>query len=331
MPKTPTETMFGSNKPYKTIKKVKPHSRLKAPIKLKPKIDGISITMPIHEKEEQKQISSILSHLLTDKTLTQYYGYATKGGYRRSVLFYPVNEIYSAPPFLVQADPYDGSKAFMRFDWNPSRFSNAQLKDIKLQLYDLLNINWPVKLISLGRVTRLDIAVDLRGIHIDDLVIHNKWSRAMGLYTGADGRTETIYFGKQTSSQLCAYDLVKKAKEKGWPVPEVPMTRIERRYRKRAMVSELADLPNLLKNIVVHHPNPDTFPIGSGTFETFRNHCQMRGTKRALEAVPVLRRKQMVNWMQTQEANWWSPTSLWNSWPATLKKHGLLHSKKEEG
>jgi len=315
-----------SNKPHKGPSSAEDHVEPKRPILHKPKIDKLSVVLPIENLQERDHVIHALNGMIMLGGPTGFYAPGTKkGGYKQSVRIHSYTKAgHPSKEFmLVQANPSNEKKAFMRCEWNPARLGPVGFAQMKHEMETEVLPNWLVKLISLGRVTRLDIAVDLRGTHMDDLIIRNKQSRAMTLITGTDGRTETIYFGKPKSNQLSAYDLVKKAKAKGLPIPKVPMTRIEKRWKNPGMVKELPNLKNPLSGITIYHPDPISYHGPKVGYESFRNLCQVRGVKRALEQQPYTMKKLTKPWLEAQRAKWWAPNALWSHWPTVLENAGL--------
>ena len=105
----------------------------------------------------------------------------------------------------LEAGPRWPGQASYRIDFNPSKLS----KDGRLQLKAFLDPRIdadPVEFFRDGRVTRVDLAVDLPGFHLEDFIVRSSRLQKHGVYADRYGLIRTTYLGTPTSSRVVAYE-----------------------------------------------------------------------------------------------------------------------------
>jgi hypothetical protein len=238
---------------------------------------------------------------------------------------------------LVQGGNWDSKKNFMRLEWNPSSLGLKGLDYLQQDFNDFLP-DWRQRILEAGRVTRVDIACDFTKIKVDDIIAWSKKVQKYGLFTNAAGETETLYLGDKKSNQVVIYDRVARVKEENQaamkkygttavlkPVPKHPVTRIERRLRKNSIdVADLLGLSNPFSGVEVFQPKPNQFPVSHYRYPAFRNMAQMRGYRRAVDALPPAYRAKYEKKLLASKADWWDADSVWKHWPHALRRAGLL-------
>ena len=167
------------------------HGDLKSFIVLQPKIDKLSMTFDLPEKEEGKAILESLEKLA--KPGSNFTKLKAAGRYTRR---FHVQLWENDSKVLIEAAPKGevNPPPFFRVEFNPDKLGSDGISE----LWDKLipDHAWPF-VVEHSRVTRLDIAVDMLGIGPDSLLI-DRISKApkLGkriLYVGSTGSTETIY------------------------------------------------------------------------------------------------------------------------------------------
>lgn len=158
---------------------------------------------------------------------------ASGGAYHWACRFYCGQPEKKDPFVLVQAGPRKGAGVFVRVDWNPARFTMLQRSRLMEQLRVMINFHLtPGELLSRCYVSRLDIAIDVRGVRPRDFLFTVGKVRtqatvcALGkLCTGP----QTLYFGRMGAPQLRVYDKTAEiaSKTKGQIPAEVPIMRME--------------------------------------------------------------------------------------------------------
>lgn len=137
----------------------------------------------------------------------------------------------------------------LRLDMNPRKVGTQGFKQLIKLLEPIFSIN---KMAEAARITRLDVAVDVVGVRVNEVLATYKKQGTRSLYVGRDGALETIYIHrkrppfkqkedkwgplkaihpKQPAGKvvLKLYDRVKERGAIGQPPPysDAPITRIE--------------------------------------------------------------------------------------------------------
>ena len=237
----------------------------------------------------------------------------------------------------LHAGNKDDKKNFLRLEWNPSALGLKGLDYLQQEFGDFLP-DWRQRILETGRVPRVDIACDFTKIKVDDIIVWSKKVQKYGLFTNANGETETLYLGDKKSNQVVVYDRIAKLKEENQeafkkhnttavlkPIPKYPITRIERRLRKNSIdMADLLSLSNPFSGVEVFQPKPIQFLVPQYRYPAFRNMAQMRGYKRAVAALPPAYRTKYEKTLLASKAGWWNADNVWKHWPRALKNAGLL-------
>lgn len=297
---------------------------------LKPKIDKLSLTLHIHD-EHRKAIPEGLWGMASDPETPEYVNskseYKGSNEYRTSVSWvYP-----GGGPVLIQCDPKSKKGKnipYIRFEFNPDRLGVAGLSAFKKQIPVILlgNGSWAT-LIENAKITRLDIAVDLHNIDIENLLIGTMKPGKKISYFGIEGKAETNYLNVTSKgSGLYVYDKKQKYVDDKQP-PEfgdTPHTRVEVRTSTTKGILGLLSLMNHLKKISlvdIEAPEP---PEELHHWKLFQDSCRYRGLDNALKNLPDEVGKMYLDAVKSVEGEIWQPEKLWGFWAETIHKSGLL-------
>lgn len=179
---------------------------------LKPRIDYLSFTFPIDE-DEQEGLSSNIFHLKEEKNILyrikDYHGKQAKNvskkkvtkpdtdelkRYKQNFYIFPIKD--SSKYALLQIDPTDKSLRYLRLRFNPNSLGVDGVSALwKYLTQEVLvsKFDWE-KFTSHVNITRLDIAVDIIGAHVKELMIIDKRQKQAKTNTisSSSGRPETI-------------------------------------------------------------------------------------------------------------------------------------------
>ena len=122
---------------------------------------------------------------------------------------------------MIQAGPRFPGIADYRFEFNPTKIGPDGLSYIRNFIDSVTGIGTNA-LFANGKVTRIDIALDLPGLSLDEVIVRSKGQRKHGVYTGQTSRLETLYLGSVKSNRTAVYTKVKGA---------IEFLRIERRMK----------------------------------------------------------------------------------------------------
>jgi hypothetical protein len=138
---------------------------------------------------------------------------------------------------------------YYRLEFNPNNVGRDGVTGIQDFISKVLCEEDAAVFLPLGRVTRLDIAIDIPGLLLGDVIVRLKSTRKHGVYTSTTGLPETVYLGGSRSNRATAY-------EKETSFGGQPSLRIERRLKPGVSVADLKSFPTPFKNVVVVPTSP---------------------------------------------------------------------------
>ena len=318
----------------------------------KPIVDRLTLTYDIADPELQLIICQYLWNTAADDNYPSIQNAKTKlkkmfgaPNYGTSVQFVPPGNIGSV---FIQArmgnalqksgKPKSKPKeqAFLRFDLNPARLGSHGLSLFKDELSNIFletpDVAWAA-LATKATITRLDIAVDLINVDIEDLMFrYKKAGGKSGSYFGVGSKLETRYLNvTKSGSKTYVYDrrqklldLQKDGEGAGPEYGDTPHTRIEFRTNTTKPVIELPKLMNHAKKIEIFDIDAGDPPEEAHHWRLFQDSCRYRGLSGALELLPEGLREKYEATVQSVESELWRPDNLWEKWPESLKASGLL-------
>jgi hypothetical protein len=235
---------------------------------------------------------------------------------------------------LVQAGPKKKTTTHtLRLEFNPTALGASGIAFLKTQLevlvLDGLSFN---DVVTNGKVTRLDIAVDIVGVHLADLIVSIKSGGKHHWYYSANGKPETGYLGMKKSdknAKWTAYNKRQQVKDSPEPPAEqayggLSHTRIEYRAKPNKPFSELGTLKSPLTQISLAYPQA---PKGVKTYEWsfFIDSCARRGQPAALAMLPDGKlRNSYQKSLDAAHASFWRPGKIWEAWPDALLNSGVV-------
>lgn len=198
-----------------------------------PLIDKLSVCVNYTDPDLRQDIRVGLYQQANDVSAGIISASGKSGGYKIGLrLHFPLPEgTFSRDHALIQADPYNQSAPFIRCEFNPAKAGPSGIDELKLFLLVATPGGYK-DFIASGRVTRLDLAVDVPGVDVDRICIRFKRTRAGCVFTGADGGLETLYSGRSRGNQLVVYDRLKKLGKKEAHCATETVTRIEVRLKE---------------------------------------------------------------------------------------------------
>ena len=289
----------------------------------KPIIDKISLVAPSPNSIYKKSISNggtedydkmFLHGAFTyakDKTLVK----STKfGAYRFSSKIFLDGYVEGA---LLQIGPKipNGKNPFMRIEFNPNKLGPDGMLMLATYLTCFMDTGleyfW-----DYGKVTRVDVAVDLHGVTVGQVRFLNNWGTSERIM-GTGGEIETIYMGKSTSDQTKIYNKGKQAKLSS----NFVITRVERSIRTQVQFKKLIKMPNKLAHLAL----ADVLPakpknVENYIWELFSDSVEKRGPASALNLLPKPLRKTVVAHLKSTACDFWKPAQIWSDWPSAVQQ-----------
>jgi hypothetical protein len=309
---------------------------------LKPFIDKITITYKIADEE---LVATLVQSLLQEADKEQ--GHFKKAAqFKSGAVSYKASVNLIVPPgdaqVLIQAGPKKkGITHALRLEFNLRGLGKQGIAFLKSQLESL--VLGPIisdglhfdDIIANGTVTRVDIAVDLVGIRVDQLDVRFLGQGKSHWYYSEKGQAETGYYGikqnkkKQNSpAPWISYNKRQEIKDK---VTEggkqlyggLSHTRIEFHAVQKKPFAKLGTLANPFDTISLAYPEAPK-GIKPYAWAFFLDSCQRRGREASLELLPEgALRKRYRQALDKANAAFWKSDQIWASWTESLVKSWL--------
>jgi hypothetical protein len=246
----------------------------------------------------------------------RFFGAVLKGGQRhRYQLAIPIFEDGSlAGRLLIQAGPRFAGLCDYRFEFNPAILDIAGVNRV-VEILDSVFVEGSYHLLRNSFVTRLDVALDLYGLSVDQLIVWNRRQRTFGVFSDQYGIPRTLYLGKSKSNRTVVYD---KDCEDG------PSVRVERRIHPKCRGSQLASLPDPFRVVQMVHTD-SLRPFLSGMIPNqFFDSVRLRGFTHVLATLPAAQRRAIKAVLKDPAQSALPSTEeVWRSWSELLRTSGL--------
>ena len=308
-----------------------PHSLIPSPML----IDKISFIIQLHPEEEACLISFFQSFTTDD----DYYGrgktsYAmrAKSGYTYAFNIQLTEHSLAwddGHKLLIQIGPKRPSnKHSVRFEYNPAvigKEGRAYARYILSQFYLFFIAHGEyTDYFERIKVTRLDLAVDVDGASMEDLLFLRGRSQNWVFYSPSFMKgsrfMETVYLGDSKSkSRFVCYDKRKQLKTKGINLDH-ERTRIEARLKPMKPITQLSEITNPFSTLNIF----DARKIQDGNksdwkYIQFLDSVRYRGLQGALKLIdPKERRKFQEQLMKQAGVNWWDSGEIWESFQEAI-------------
>lgn len=178
-----------------------------------------------------------------------------------------------------------------RLDYNPSTLT----AHTSTQLWSFLETvvdNSLEEFLLMGRVTRMDVALDFHKLSLADVVVCSKRAKKVGVYSDQKGNPETVYLGGPRSRRIVAYQ---KEGTQG------DFLRLEIRLRPKKLGKHLVSIPfpfkgvELLKNDAI-----PALPPGV-PFWMVSDSIRVRGLSRVMKLLNKKQTKQLKMSLKSSE------------------------------
>ena len=310
-----------SNKTQTLIKKTWPPKPPQSD--LKPFIDKLTVVIKPADEAFAHNMHAAIWTALNDKDVFQSLG-TGKNGWDRVQLIALDYTAYRPYFSYKYGKGAHGENVALRarLEFNPRKLGPDGL----MALHSVLNSMWEGGwnyVVNHGRITKIDVAVDVPGARMDDFhcVPHQGASQTL---IGRDGHLQTLYHGKSKGNQTAIYSVKakRKAKKQKWDGSSV--VRIERRLRNPSpyKITDLKDLKNPFAGMAfAMMPGPPPLGLGAGKewmWSMFQDSVTVRGCAAALALLPTLRKTQYRNHLKKFPKPWWNPDAIWKNWPTAF-------------
>ena len=175
---------------------------------LKPKLDRLSVTFSVHDDAIKAAIRVHLSKLAAGAgSIVTPWQKRRDWGSQKYDRAYAL-KVAPGRTVLVQCAPLTSANSLLRFEFNPNGIGPEAVKAFRESIPLLTAGHFDYQaLATQGRVTRLDIAVDLVNIDIEDVLIATPKPGVTNSYFGLSGKAETKYLNvNKKGSRMYVYD-----------------------------------------------------------------------------------------------------------------------------
>jgi hypothetical protein len=295
-----------------------------------PFIDKISVVMDVPVKTAHKSYQSIMAQT---KDYTIFKSAKPVSPFKRAwrIALDCVPKSKKWPMLMVSYDSEMQQVKQFRIEFSPFDLGTKGMDELHVALMMLMDGGWE-SFALYGRVTMIEITVDLPGIQVDQFDPIPKQSLYRQAW-GKDGLLETVVLGKPQGNQTKIYDRGKKRTDKGqkWQGPVT--TRVERRLRLQGQkLADLPQIPNPFLSIIVPEWNisapPDEPKEKVYLWTLFQDSIKARGVTGALNLFPEKKRSTYRAWLIQNPVSWWNPQAIWEQWSDYIDELGICNPKK---
>jgi hypothetical protein len=203
-------------------------------------------------------------------------------------------------------------------EFNPAKLGFDGVSSLDMILTEIFPDGW-LYFVKYGRVSRIDVAVDLPGMRMDDFLLLPQQGIVYQRFL-SNGHLKTVYLGTPGSNQTRIYSKSAEQKAKGFAVSQSAV-RVEKTLRNQPLkVHELKTLKNQFDKLTFVPSMPSPPPgENEGKWSSFLDSVQVRGLSPALALLPEKRRARYRKHLKQNATSWWNPEAIWKNWPAALE------------
>jgi hypothetical protein len=222
---------------------------------------------------------------------------------------------YSPQTVVFQAGPHLPGVASYRWEGNPDKISTVGWDDLHTLLSSCIDVD-PIAFFRSGKITRLDVALDLPGLNLDQVIVRSSRLQKHGVYSNRHGGPEMTYLGTPRSRRIASYDK---------PIEGTMKTalRVETRLKPGCLGHEVAGLNNPFANVELIPSNFSELVGLSIPSQCIADSVRIGGLKRALLPLSPVQRKALKNAYVKAASVLPSTDVLWANWSQTLIGYGL--------
>lgn len=228
---------------------------------------------------------------------------------------------------------------FCRLTFTPSKVREIAELRSKIDQVMPFSGGWD-HIVKNGTVTRMDLAVDVVNVNIDELLFSYGKIQITGVNTKR-GRTEYLGGWLNSGKMVVIYDKVAQIKNSNSkeffskyrdPVPELPVTRLEIRLDdnlpelNKKSIGQLSKLTNPFLNLLITYTDSmnNNF-IDPWVLELFLRLAKFEGAHAALSAFPSSYQSTLKYKIKSAPPKWWRPKHTWRGYQDLLDRLSIDH------
>jgi hypothetical protein len=279
-------------------------------------IDGLVLTHEIDNPTDINLINKTITALIANGTFkggVVRRGQDNKNEYKIPT---PIDSYIKSGSILLQLGSNLSTTASMRVDAKPTKVDSNAFSDL-IDVIDRINPRGAAQMLLNSTFTRVDIALDLYGMKVDDLIIRSTKSRKHGVYSNQNGVPETVYIGTPRTNRTVLYE--RKKSRDGQAV-----ARIERRLKQRYHGYDVVEIDDPFAQIQLVDAAALIQYLGDIPPEFFFDYARVRGINRAIKRLDLARQKKLKAILNDPRQSRLPLTSdVWKGWRQLLHQSGL--------
>jgi hypothetical protein len=284
-------------------------------------IDKLSLTLSGYDQAEKTETMARALDFKDQGWASQVY---LRNGYSLSLRLLPHHLPSSVVISLLPKMP---SRPFMRIEFNPSKMGKDSIFDLYHGELALLLCGGLPELHEKARISRIDYALDIVGVDLQELLLASSYSVRSMKYD-RHGRMETLYLGNpKSATQTRIYDKVAQSKNSGeaMSTSTTPITRVERVLRNAGLLRNIHKLKNPFSTLVVGATNQVNSNIPSHQWRMFWSYVREHTAQAALAILPPSERKKFLYEIKHSNPTWWNAEIIWSEWPGLVNSLGITN------
>ena len=286
-------------------------------------IDKLAITIPLEGQRAQEVHEAVIDSAerwgdyialasLRNRSYRGQYKFSTPEGSNAVLLLEPINR----------------RNNYFKLEYSPNNFGEGGRALLGEYLREILGGTYLDDILS-AKLTRLDVAFDVRRLRLKDLLIVDTRGGKSAIIRGGQGEPESYYFPFKGTNQLCVYDKLQETIDKQGPPPpnhkQAQWVRFEYRYRRLSRYT-LGDvvgrMENPFRNFEVKQFGAMAVHINTERLRMFFDGCRMAGVESVLEEIPdSATRDRLFSAYRAfpTPAFWQRRTSIWGGLPSAIE------------
>ena len=217
----------------------------------------------------------------------------------------------SASSLLIQTGPRNEGVQDHRIEFTPSKQDAAGRDQIREIINSVTGIGFD-QVMAVGKVTRIDVALDLPGLSLEEVIIRSDRQRTFGAFSNSQGDIENCYLGKPKANRTSCYTKKNRKLHDQW-------LRLERQMRPNQLGSGLLSMANPFE--CVHMVSTATIepyldPLNS---QWFFDSVRLRGWTRVVKMLGLKQARAITAALKDPTQTLLPPMAqIWASWPRTV-------------
>lgn len=205
---------------------------------------------------------------------------------------YKFNTLEGSEAVLL-LQPRNRRHNYFKLEYSPNNFGEAGRAVLGEYLREILGDAYLEDILN-AKLTRLDVAFDVRRLHLKDLLIVDLRGGKSSIIRGRrGGDAESYYFPFKGTNQLCVYDKLQEITDTQGPSPRnrrrAPWVRFEYRYRRLTrytLGNVVGRMENPFQNFEVKHFGMTEARVNAEHLRMLFDGCRLAGVKSILEEIP---------------------------------------------